>query len=107
MNTMIDFSRYKMEEMIHVLKVTANRQDADDADPEVRHSLIVFVKCEDEGLAYAPADAHLRQTGWKNVELVNCKPLPPEAVGKLDESLQTAYREAEARGVAAMALKSS
>ena len=37
-----------MEEMIHVLKVTANAQDANGANAEVRHSLIVFVKCEDE-----------------------------------------------------------
>ena len=95
-----------MEQMIHVLKVTANSQDAEGAEAEVRHSLIVFVKCEDEGSAYAPADAHLRQTGWQNVELVNCKALPPEAAEKLDESLQNAYREAEVRGVAAVALKS-
>jgi hypothetical protein len=93
--------------MIHVLKVTANAQDAKGADAEIRHSLIVFVKCEDEGSAYAPADAHLRQTGWQNVELVNCKALPPEGVEKLDESLQNAYREAEAHGVSAVALKSS
>jgi len=93
--------------MIHVLKVTANAQDAKGADAEIRHSLIVFVKCEDEGSAYAPADAHLRQTGWQNVELVNCKALPPEAAQKLDESLQNAYREAEARGVSAVALKTS
>jgi SAM-dependent methyltransferase len=50
-----------MKPMIHVLKVTANAQDAEGADAETRHSLIVFVKCEDEGSAYAPADAHLRQ----------------------------------------------
>ena len=93
--------------MIHVLKVTANAQDAEGADAEIRHSLIVFVKCEDEGSAYAPADAHLRQSGWKNIELVNCKAIPPEAAEKLDEPLQNAYREAEARGVAAVALKSS
>lgn len=96
-----------MDPMIHVLKVTANPQDAEGADAEARHSLIVFVRCEDEDLAYAPADAHLRQTGWQNVELVNCKALPPEAMEKLDESLQKAYREAEAHGVAAVALKSS
>jgi len=93
--------------MIHVLKVTANAQDAEGADAETRQSLIVFVKCEDEGGAYAPADAHLRQTGWQNVELVNCRALPPEAAEKLDESLQNAYKEAEARGVAAVLLKSS
>lgn len=93
--------------MIHVLKVTANSQDADDSNADIRHSLIVFVKCEDEGSAYAPADAHLRQTGWQNVELVNCRALPPEAAEKLDESLQNAYREAEARGVAAVLLKPS
>ena len=96
-----------MNEMIHVLKVTANSQDASGKDAEARHSLIVFVKCEDEGSAYAPADAHLRQTGWQNVELVNCRALPPEAAEKLDESLQAAYREAEVRGVAAVALKTS
>ena len=96
-----------MRSMIHVLKVTANAQDAKGDDAEIRHSLIVFVKCEDEGSAYAPADAHLRQTGWQNVELVNCRALPPEAVDKLDESLQNAYREAEAHGVSAVALKSS
>ena len=90
-----------------MLKVTANAQDANGANAEVRHSLIVFVKCEDEGSAYAPADAHLRQTGWQNVELVNCKALPPEAAEKLDELLQTAYNEAEVRGVAAVLLKSS
>jgi hypothetical protein len=90
--------------MIHVAKVTAN---AADADSEVRHSLIVFVRCEDVGSAYAPVDAHLRQTGWRDVELVNCRPLESEAVEKLDESLQIAYREAEAHGVAAVVLKSS
>ena len=93
--------------MIHVLKVTANARDADGDDAELRHPLIVFVDCEDEGSAYAPADAHLRQTGWKNIELVNCRALPPAAVDTLDESLRNAYREAEARGVAAVALKSS
>ena len=96
-----------MRSMIHVLKVTANAQDAKGAEAELRHSLIVFVKCEDEGSAYAPADAHLRQTGWQNVELVNCKALPPEAAEKLDEALKNAYQEAEARGVAAVKLKSS
>ena len=92
--------------MIHVLKVTANSGDAKDSDAEVRHSLIVFVDCEDEGSAYAPADAHLRQNGWQNVELVTCKALPPKAVDKLDESLQKAYREAVQLGVSAVALKS-
>ena len=93
--------------MIHVLKVTANSSDAKDSDAEVRHSLLVFVDCEDEGLAYAPADAHLRQNGWKNVELVTCKALAPEAAQKLDESLQRAYADAQARGVAAVLLRSS
>ena len=93
--------------MIHVAKVTANAADADNASAEARHSLNVFVRCEDVGSAYAPVDAHLRQTGWKDVELVNCKPLAPEAVAKLDGSLQEAYREAEAHGVAAVVLKSS
>jgi hypothetical protein len=76
-----------MVEMIHVLKVTANAQDADGVDVDNRHSLIVFVNCEDEGGAYAPADA--------------------EAIEKLDESLQNAYREAESHNVAAVLLKSS
>ena len=96
-----------MMSMIYVLKVTANAQDAGGDDAEIRHSLIVFVKCEDEGSAYAPADAHLRQTGWRNVELVNCRALPPQAADKLDETLKTAYEEAEARGVSAVQLKSS
>jgi len=96
-----------MVEMIHVLKVTANAQDADGVDVDNRHSLIVFVNCEDEGGAYAPADAHLRQTGWQNVELVNCKAVPPEAIEKLDESLRNAYREAESHNVAVVLLKSS
>jgi hypothetical protein len=96
-----------MGKMIYVLKVTANSRHAEGADAEIRHSLIVFVNCEDEGGAYAPADAHLRQTGWQNVELVNCKAISPEAIGKLDESLQNAYREAETRNVAAVLLKSS
>ena len=96
-----------MEDMIHVLKVTANAREADEASTENRRSLIVFVKSPDAGSAYAPADAHLRQTGWANVELVNCKAIPPEAIEKLDESLQNAYREADRHGVAAVLLKSS
>lgn len=92
--------------MIHVLKVTANSTDAKGSDAEVRHSLIVFVDCEDEGSAYAPADAHLRQNGWRNVELVTCKALVPEAVEKLDESLKNAYGIAVQHGVSAVALKS-
>ena len=96
-----------MVRMIHVLKVTATARDADTADADARHSMIVFVKCPDAGSAYAPADAHLRQTGWANVELVNCKAIPPEAVEKLDESLQNAYREADRHGVAAVLLKLS
>ena len=93
--------------MIHVLKVTANAADAEGAETENRQPLIVFVRCEDEGSAYAPADAHLRQTGWRDIELVTCKAIAPEAVDKLDESLQSAYKEAEAHGVAAVALRSS
>lgn len=96
-----------MDVMIYVLKVTANPRDAEPADEEIRHPLIVFVRCEDAGSAYAPADAHLRQTGWHNIELVNCKALPPDAVEKLDASLQNAYREAEAVGIAAVLLRSS
>jgi len=96
-----------MMSMIHVLKVTANAQDAKGKEAEIRHSLIVFVKCADEGSAYAPADAHLRQTGWQNIELVNCKALPPAAAEKLDETLKNAYEEAEARGVSAVQLKPS
>ena len=96
-----------MDEMIHVLKVTANAAEAEGAEAEIRHALIVFVRCEDAGSAYAPADAHLRQTGWQNVELVDCKALPPAAIEKLDEPLQNAYREAETSGVAAVLLKSS
>lgn len=95
-----------MVAMIHILKVTATAQDDDEAKAEIRHSFIVFVRCEDVGSAYAPADAHLRQTGWQNVELVTCKALPPEAVETLDESLQNAYRAADAHGVAAVLLKS-
>ena len=91
---------------MHVLKVTATDSNADEAAADTRHSMIVFVKCPDAGSAYAPADAHLRQTGWANVELVNCKTVPPEAVEKLDESLKNAYREADIRGVAAVLLKS-
>ena len=94
-----------MEDMIHVLKLTANAREADEAGAENRHSLIVFVKSPDAGSAYAPADAHLRQTGWQDVELVDCRAVPPEAVEKLDESLQNAYREAGRRGVAAVLLK--
>jgi hypothetical protein len=96
-----------MEGMIHVLKVTATESNADAASADTRHSMVVFVKCPDAGSAYAPADAHLRQTGWAKVELVNCKAIPPEAVEKLDESLQNAYREADIRGVAAVLLRSS
>jgi hypothetical protein len=93
--------------MIHVAKVTANTVGPQGSEAEARHSLIVFVRCEDVGSAYAPIDAHLRQTGWRDVELVNCRPLESEAVEKLDQSLQTAYREAEALGVAAVVLKPS
>ena len=98
---------HRMEGMIHVLKVTATESDADAAAADTRHSMIVFVKCPDAGSAYAPADAHLRRTGWANVELVTCKAILPEAVEKLDESLQNAYREADTHGVAAVLLKSS
>ncbi len=96
-----------METMIHVLKVTANVKNADPSESEIRHSLIVFVRCADVGSAYAPADAHLRQTGWQNVEIVDCKAVAPEAVEKLDESLKNAYWEADRLGVSAVLLKSS
>ena len=96
-----------MEEMIHILKVTATASDANVAAADTRHSMIVFVKSPDAGSAYAPADAHLRQTGWQDVELVDCKAVPPGAVEKLGESLQNAYREADRHGVAAVLLKSS
>jgi hypothetical protein len=96
-----------MEWMIHVLKVTATESNADAVAADTRHSMIVFVKCPDAGSAYAPADAHLRQTGWANIELVDCRAVPPEAVEKLDESLQNAYREADKHRVAAVLLKSS
>lgn len=95
-----------METMIHVSKVTAAAANVEGAEAEIRRSLIVFVRCEDVGSAYAPIDAHLRQTGWKDIELVSCKPLATETVEKLDESLIDAYREAEAHGVASIALKS-
>ena len=95
-----------MEEMIHVLKVTVTASDANAAAADTRHSMIVFVKCPDAGSTYALADAHLRQTGWANVELVDCKAVPPDAVENLDESLQNAYREADRSGVAAVLLKS-
>jgi hypothetical protein len=93
--------------MIHVAKVTANVEDADGPSARSRHSLIVFVRCEDVGSAYAPVDAYLRQTGWKDIELVDCKPLTAEAVEKLEESLRNAYRKAQAHGVATVVLKSS
>ena len=94
-----------MEEMIHVLKVTVTASDANAAAADTRHSMIVFVKCPDASSTYALAEAHLRQTGWQDVELVDCRAVPPEAVEKLDESLQNAYREAGRRGVAAVLLK--
>lgn len=93
--------------MIHVLKVTATESKADAVAADTRHSMIVFVRYPDAGSAYAPADAHLRQTGWANIELVDCRAVPPEAVEKLDESLQNAYREADKHEVAAVLLKSS
>jgi hypothetical protein len=92
--------------VIHVLKVTANARDAGGSDAELRHTLIVFVDCEDEGSAYAPADAYLRRTGWQDIELVNCRALPPAAAEKLDQSLRDAYQDADSRGVSAVLLKS-
>ena len=95
-----------MEGMIHVLRVTATAAEADQADSGARHSLVVFVKSADAESSYAPAEALLRQAGWTDVDLGACKPVNPEAVERLDESLQNAYREAGSRGAAAVVLAS-
>ena len=92
--------------MIHVLRVTATASGAETADAGARHPLIIFVKSADAESSYAPAEALLRQAGWTDVDLGACKPVSPEAVEKLDESLQNAYREAATRGVAAVLLAS-
>jgi len=92
--------------MIHVLRVTATAAEVDEADSGARHSLVVFVKSADAESSYAPAEALLRQAGWTDLDLGACKPVNPEAVERLDESLQNAYREAETRGAAAVVLAS-
>lgn len=89
--------------MIHVLKVTATAAEAEEG---TRQSLVVFVKSADAESAYAPAEALLRQAGWTDVDLGACRPVSPEAVEKLDKSLQNAYREADTRGAAAVILAS-
>jgi hypothetical protein len=94
-----------MEESIHVLRVTAVAPDAGAADPDARRSLVVFVKSPTAELAYAPAEAHVRRLGWRNIDLVNCKIVGPEVVDRLDQALQSAYREAVDRGAAAVVLK--
>lgn len=90
--------------MIHVLKVTAMAIDS--AEAGARQSLVVFVRSADVESSYAPAEALLRQAGWKDLDLGDCKPVRPESVEKLDESLQNAYRDAENRGAAAVLLAS-
>ncbi len=89
---------HRMEGMIHVLKVTVTASDANAAAADTRHSMIVFVKCPDAGSTYALAEPTFARPAGQNVELVDCKAVPPEAVEKLDESLQNAYREADRRG---------
>ena len=98
-----------MEVVIYVLKVTATAAEADEADEagsQVRNSLVVFVKSADVESSYAPAEALLRQAGWTDLDLGACRPVSPEAVERLDESLQNAYRDADTRGVAAVLLAS-
>ncbi len=95
-----------MRVMIHVLRVTATAAEAETADAGTRHSLIVFVKSADAESSYAPAEALLRQAGWTDVDLGACKPVSPDAVEKLDKSLQNAYRDAATRGAAAVLLAS-
>jgi hypothetical protein len=95
-----------MRVMIHVLRVTAAAAEAETAETGARQSLIVFVRSADAESSYAPAEALLRQAGWTDVDLGACKPVSPEAVEKLDESLQNAYRDAAARGAAAVLLSS-
>jgi len=89
--------------MIHVLRVTATAAEADGSD---RQSLVVFVKSADAESSYAPAEALLRRAGWTDLDLGACRPVSPEAVEKLDESLQNAYRDADTRGAAAVLLAS-
>jgi len=89
--------------MIHVLRVTAT---AAEAEAGARKSLVVFVKSADAESSYAPAEALLRQAGWTDLDLGACRPVSPETVEKLDKSLQKAYRDADARGVAAVLLAS-
>ena len=98
--------RVMMEAVIYVLKVTATAAEADEAGSQVRNSLVVFVKSADVESSYAPAEALLRQAGWTDLDLGACRPVSPEAVERLDESLQNAYRDADTRGVAAVLLAS-
>jgi hypothetical protein len=94
-----------MEDSIHVLRVTAVAPDAGTAETETRRSLVVFVRSPNADLAYAPAEAHVRRLGWRDIDLVNCKLVSPETVERLDQALQSAYREAVDRGAAAVVLK--
>jgi len=95
-----------MAAMIHVLRVTATADKADDADSGARHALVVFVKSGDVESSYAPAEALLRRAGWTDLDLGTCRPVSPEAVERLDKSLQNAYRDAASYGAAAVLLAS-
>lgn len=92
--------------MIHVLRVTATAAEADEAGAGARQSLVVFVNSADAESSYAPAEALLRQAGWTDLDLGACRPVSPDAVEKLNESLQNAYRDAETHGAAAVPLAS-
>lgn len=94
-----------MEDFIHVLRVTAAAPNTGAADPDTRRSLVVFVKSATAELAYAPAEAHVRRLGWRDIDLVDCRLVNPETVERLDQALQSAYREAYDRGAAAVVLK--
>ena len=92
--------------MIHVLRVTATAAESANAGAGTRQSLVVFVKSADTESSYAPAEALLRQAGWTDLDLGACRPVSPEAVEKLDESLQNAYHDADTHGAAAVVLAS-
>ena len=94
-----------MEDIVHVLRVTAVAPESEATDPDARRSLVVFVKSTSVELAYAPAEAHARRLGWRDIDLVDCRPVSPETVQRLDQVLQGAYREAVERGAAAVVLK--